>query len=257
MGTIHNVRIVHPPWFENTYEALVLRWLETLDRFLSDRKCKYALFGGAALAAYLGQLPRRVHDLDYLVEKKDMALFGDFLVHSGFAKRTTTLTERGNFSKYVLSDYCHKISVELFPASFNILDIDQPTLPTVETLDLAATVQRTSLRTIESLDGSSTVAVCVVPIEDLLLLKLLPAFEPSMIQDVYALLASVAISRNEFDLKYFARRVRKSPKAWRRTSGVLSVARKGLTKSVQFQCCRPETTSAILKLIEKLISLTK
>src|SRR5207248_689197 len=99
----------------------------------------------------------------------------------------------------------------LFPAKFTLLNVDDPHLGVEGVYDFAPALSARKLRKIASIAEGKTVQTYAVPIEDLIISKLWPTFEPSTIHDLLLLLACEEATH--IDLTYFRERLRETPLA--------------------------------------------
>ena len=191
-------------FYEPSYESKLFHWLYRVDRFFEKSKMPYALFGGAAVAAYIGHLPRKLHDLDVIVREDDLKLADDFMRAEGFELQQTLKSQKANYRKYLLENHLYEIIISFFPGRFTLLNVNQEDLPILGCFDFSHALERAERRRIKSLGGQGGISVKVVPIEDLIISKLWPTFEPNTVHDLVVLLATV---RGNLDLQYMKSRV--------------------------------------------------
>ena len=78
-----------PKYILDSYEYRLLNWLGSLDEFLKSREIPYAVFGGSAVAGYVGHLPRKLHDIDLIVHPSNSGELCEFLVQNGHELQET------------------------------------------------------------------------------------------------------------------------------------------------------------------------
>jgi len=190
--------------FRYSYESRLLYWLETLDRYLVSNAVSYGLFGGAAVAAYIGHLPRKLHDIDLLVMPERTDELGSFLKDAGFELSTSDKSRHANFSKFLLRNHVYELIVSVFPGRFTLLDVDKKDLPLIGAYDFSGAILSSKRRAITSLanDGGiarQVVEVSTIPLEVLIISKLWPTFEPNSISDLLLLFSCSDAKRLRWD----------------------------------------------------------
>jgi hypothetical protein len=196
-------------YINNSYENRVLYWLSNLDRHFAVQGISYALFGGAAVAAYVGHLPRKLHDLDILLFPADVEQLVVFLKENGFDHQKQAKSVRAGFAKLILKNHVYEMIISAFPARFILLDIDKEDMPVLATYDFAEALSRTVRREIRNLANEERVTVSAVPLEDLIISKLWPTFEPNTVHDLLLLLSCGEAS--QLDFAYLKHRLGASP----------------------------------------------
>ncbi len=182
-------RDVSGAWYlERSYESYLIYWLNELDQHCRVAGLPYALFGGAAVGAYVGHLPRRLHDLDVLVLPSDVQTLAAFFLSRGFKERPSIKSEHAGFKKLVKRDELYEMIITVFPGRFTLLDVDQPDLPLVGHYNLVPAIERRIQRQIRALGDSRIAQVQAIPLEDLIISKLWPTFEPTTVHDLMLLL---------------------------------------------------------------------
>lgn len=189
---------------ELSYESKLFHWLYRVDRFFENSEIPYALFGGAAVAAYIGHLPRKLHDLDIIIREADLKLADDFMRAEGFELQQTFKSQKANYRKYLLKNHLYEIIISFFPGCFTLLNVNQEDLPILGRFDFSRALKHAGRQRIESLGGKGGVSVKVVPVEDLIISKLWPTFEPNTVHDLAMLLAT---HKGNLDLQYMKSRV--------------------------------------------------
>lgn len=195
---------------EPSYESYVFSHLYHLYLFLEAERQPHAFFGGTAVAAYSGHLPRRLHDIDLIVPEGEEGRLVSHMYSESFREQTTRKAKRANFRKFLYEDDRYQIIVSVFPGKFTLLDLTNSTMPPIGTYDFSVALERRNVRFIHALGGQGEVPVVTVPIEDLIITKLWPTLEPKSILDLSLLLCSDAASR--LDFSYLAARVKQSEK---------------------------------------------
>lgn len=196
-------------YVSNSYESRILHWLSILDRHFVAKGITYALFGGAAVAAYVGHLPRKLHDLDILLYPPDIEHLIGFLEKNGFDHQKREKSDKAGFAKLILKNHVYEMIISAFPARFILLDVDKEELPVLGVYDFAEAMKRTARREIRSFSNGESVGVSAVPLEDLIISKLWPTFEPSTVHDLLLLLSCREASH--LDLAYLRQRLEASP----------------------------------------------
>lgn len=177
-------------YFRDSYEYRLLECLSELDEFFVSRHIPYGVFGGSGIAAYVGYFPRKLHDLDFLIPERQCDSTKTFLSQRGFQLLETEKSRKANFLKFTRRNHIYEMIVSLFPGEFNLLDLDNPELPIVGTYDFRGAIERSGRREISSLDGQKRSRVSVIPMEDLVISKLWPTFEPNTVHDLILLFSS-------------------------------------------------------------------
>lgn len=235
----HQLSTSHYPFFfsELSYESYVFSLLYHLYLFLEAKKQTHAFFGGTAVAAYSGHLPRKLHDIDLIVPEGEEGMLVSHMYSESFREQPTRKTKRANFRKFLYEDDLYQIIVSIFPGKFTLLDLAQSTMPPIGIYDFSSALERRTVRSIHALCGQGKVPVVTVPIEDLIITKLWPTLEPKSILDLSLLLGSDAASH--LDFSYLAARVKQSEKICSATLQILkrfqtvydkSLWSRGLTK---------------------------
>lgn len=204
------VRASHHPFsfVEPSYESYVFSYLYSLHLFLETENQPYAFFGGVAVAAYSGHLPRTLHDLDLIIPEGEELGLVSCLCSEGFREHPTTKTKRANFRKFCFEDNRYQIIVAIFPGKFTLIDLADSNMSAIGTYDFGPALEHRTVRSIHALGGEGTVPVVTVPIEDLIITKLWPTLEPKLIHDLILLLGSDAA--NKLDLSYLATRMKQT-----------------------------------------------
>jgi len=185
---------------KNSYEDRLLYWLSEIDAYMRANRRRYGLFGGGAVAAYIGHFPRKLHDIDLLVLPNDIQAISAFLASRGFEHLKSTKSTRARFLKFVLRNHIYELIVSIFPGEFTLLDVDSEDLKPLGVYDFSMALEKVERRQILSLamnaDGiRESVDVDAVPLEDLILSKLWPTFEPNTVHDLLLLLTCPEISK--------------------------------------------------------------
>jgi hypothetical protein len=194
-----------------SYEHELLAWISELDRYLVSAKITYALFGGGAVAGYIGQLPRKLHDLDLIVFPDQINALIDFLSQNGFLETKSYKSDKANFRKFTAERHIYQIITSIFPAEFKLLNFDDRRLPVLGTHDFSAAIRNSTRKKINSVDTRTSVEVSVIPLEELIFSKLWPAFESNTVHDLLLLLACSAA--NDLDVFSIEQHFRNSPLA--------------------------------------------
>ena len=171
-----------------SYESRVLHWLREVDNHLTSNRIHYGLFGGAAVAAYVGHLPRKLHDLDLLLLPNDIKEFCSFLCSRGFKEQRSEKSSKAQFKKFVLANHIYDLIISVFPGKFTLLDVDSKNLRVLGVYDFSAGIKQSRRREIASLSGDQAIGVYAVPLEDLIVSKIWPTFEPNTVHDLLLLL---------------------------------------------------------------------
>lgn len=194
----------------DSYERRLLNWLGCLDTFFLSQQTPYALFGGSAVAGYIGHLPRKLHDIDLLVLPKNQKPLKGFLAAKGFKLERTRKSKRAGFLKFVHRNDIYELIISVFPGSFRLLNLDDRKLPLIAKYDFSSAIVNAVRRTIRSFDGQEGVAVSVIPMEDLIISKLWPTFEPNTVHDL--LLLFLADESLRLDTEYMRQRIESDSK---------------------------------------------
>lgn len=193
---------------EPSYESYVFSHLYRLYLFLEAEKRPYAFFGGVGVAAYSGHLSRTLHDLDLIIpEGEDVELVSQ-LSSEGFSECPTRKAHRAHFRKFLFEDDRYQMIVAIFPGKFTLIDLGDTNMRAIGTYDFGPALERRTVRSIRALGGEGAVPVVTVPIEDMIITKLWPTFEPKSVLDLILLLGSDAASR--LDFSYLSSRVKKT-----------------------------------------------
>jgi hypothetical protein len=196
-------------YVEQSYESRLLFWLNQLHHFCADNDLRYALFGGAAVGAYIGHLPRKLHDLDVICDARDVRKIVCYLQDEGFQEQKTVKARKAGYWKFVYRNHIYEMIVSIFPMRFTLLDLDAVGYPVLGSYDFTSALARKRLLNVHSVDRHTTVAVYAIAFEDLIVSKLWPTFEPNTIHDLLLLLTSEAAGQFEFE--YFCRCLEYSP----------------------------------------------
>lgn len=183
---------------EPSYESYVFAHLYHLHLFLESQGPVHAVFGGAAVGAYSGHLPRKLHDIDLIVPEREETELVSHLRSERFREQVKTKTKRASFREFVLEDDRYQIIVSVFPGRFTLLDLADSAMPPIGTYDFGEALKRRSVRPIHALGGDGHVPVTTIPIEDLIITKLWPTVEPNSVYDLILLLASDMATRLDF-----------------------------------------------------------
>ena len=190
---------------EPSYESYVFEHLRHLCLFLEAQERVYAFFGGTAVAAYAGHLPRKLHDIDIILPEGNEGGLVSYLDSKGFREQETTKARQANFRKFLFEDDRYQMIVAIFPGRFTLLDLADPGMACIGTYNFGPALERRAIRPIHALCGEGHVPVATIPIEDLIITKLWPTLEPKTVYDLVLLLASDAA--RHIDLSYFATRI--------------------------------------------------
>lgn len=199
---------------EPSYESYVFSHLYRLYLFLEAEKRPYAFFGGVGVAAYSGHLPRTLHDLDLIIPEGEEVGLVSRLHSEGFREHPRKKTKLAHFRKFLFEDDRYQMIVAIFPGKFTLIDLGDANMRAIGTYDFGPAIERRTVRLIHALGGKGAVPVVAVPIEDMIITKLWPTFEPKSILDLILLLGSDAASH--IDFSYLSARVKK-------TEGIRSV----------------------------------
>jgi len=193
-----------------SYEHRILETLSAIDHFCEAEQIPYAVFGGSGVAAYIGHLPRKIHDVDLLALDADIPRLDRFLRKRQFARANTYKSRKAHFLKYSLENHLYQQVVTIFPGKFVLLNIADPGLRPLEEFDFRESICSSKKRDIKTLrtTGDAGASVRVLRIEDLLISKLWPVIEPTTVHDSFYLLSTViAPGAVEFDWDYFCTRL--------------------------------------------------
>jgi hypothetical protein len=125
------------------------------------------------------------------------------------------------------------------------------------TYDFSNAIDRAQSRSLFSLDGSHELSVKLIPLEDLLLSKMWPYFESSMVLDL-ALLLRFAVSKQPFDSEYFAARLNSGTQEMREQCFQnLARFRQTLQKSPILDALADETLYRSIELLEQAFRLAE
>jgi hypothetical protein len=193
---------------ESSYESYVFSHLYRLYIFLEEEKTPYAFFGGVAVAGYSGHLSRNLHDLDLIIPKGEEVGFVSYLSSQGFHEHTRKKSKQADFRKFLFEDDRYQMIVSIFPGKFTLIDLEDENMRHIGTYDFTPALERRTIRLIHALGGQGAVPVVVIPIEDLIITKLWPTFEPKSILDLILLLGSDAAS--SLDFSYIANRLKQT-----------------------------------------------
>jgi hypothetical protein len=196
-------------YLEHSYEKRLLFWLSELDRFCESKEIPYALFGGAAVGAYAGHLPRKLHDLDVISDREGSRMIEVFLVEHQFKKQETVKARVADYTKFMLRNHVYDMIISIFPSTFTLINIDDEQFPVLDVYDFSPALSHRRRLSIRSLGCDESTSVSVVPLEDLLVSKLWPTFEPNTVHDLLLLLASKYGSA--LDGKYLSQRIEANP----------------------------------------------
>lgn len=199
-------------YIEQSYESRLLFWLNQLHQFCDNKDIGYALFGGAAVGAYIGHLPRKLHDIDLICDPKNVKKITAFLDAEGFEEQRTVKARKAGYWKFVFRNHIYEMIVSVFPMRFTLLDLDCPGYPVLGSYDFANALARKRLLNVQSLNSNATISVYAIAFEDLIVSKLWPTFEPNTIHDLVLLLTSEAA--NGFELGYFSACLERSSILW-------------------------------------------
>lgn len=193
---------------EPSYESYVFSHLYRLHLFLEAEKQPYAFFGGVGVAAYSGHLPRTLHDLDIIIPEGGEVGLVSRLHSEGFRENPRKKTKRANFRKFLFEDDRYQMIVAIFPGKFTLIDLGDANMRAIGTYDFGPALERRTVRSIHALGGKGEVPVVAVPIEDMIITKLWPTFEPKSILDLILLLGSD--TANHLDFSYLSDRVKQT-----------------------------------------------
>lgn len=196
-------------YLEHSYEKKLLFWLSELDRFCESKQIPYALFGGAAVGAYAGHLPRKLHDLDVISDREGSGRIEGFLVERHFKKQETVKAREADYTKFMLRNHVYDMIISIFPSKFTLINIDDERFPVLDVYDFSPALSHRRRLSIRSLGSDESTPVSVIPLEDLLVSKLWPTFEPNTVHDLLLLLASKYGSA--LDGKYLSQRIEANP----------------------------------------------
>ena len=191
---------------EPSYESYIFSYLYKINQFLESEKQPHAFFGGVAVSAYSGHLPRALHDFDIIIPKGEEIRFVSYLCSQGFIERSTRKTHQAHFRKFIYEDDRYQIIIAIFPGEFTLINLADSNLSIIGTYDFGPALEHGIERSIYALGGNGTVSVITVPIEDLIISKLWPTFEPKLIHDLILLLGSE--DAKHLDLSYLAARMK-------------------------------------------------
>ena len=240
-------------YIEQSYESRLLFWLSQLHQFCDDKEIGYALFGGAAVGAYVGHLPRKLHDIDLICDPKDVKKITAFLEVEGFEEQRTVKARKAGYWKFVFRNHIYEMIVSVFPMRFTLLDLDRPGYPVLGSYDFSDALARKRLLNVQSLNSHATIAVYAIPFEDLVVSKLWPTFEPNTIHDLVLLLTSEAATR--FELGYFSACLERSSILWEFAAESLCRFEKSYPKTAWFRLALNEDRLADrIKLLRQAIS---
>jgi hypothetical protein len=189
-------------YIEQSYESRLLFWLDQLHRFCEDNRINYALFGGAAVGAYVGHLPRKLHDIDLISHPATVKEITAFLIGHGFDEQCTVKARKAQYSKFVFRNHIYEMIVSVFPMRFTLLDLDHPKYEVLGSYDFADALERRRLLPLQPLGRKTGISVWAISFEDLVVSKLWPTFEPNTIHDLLLLLTSKAAEA--FEPAYFS-----------------------------------------------------
>lgn len=195
-------------FIERSYESYVFSHLYKLYCFLEDKRQSHAFFGGTAVAAYIGHLPRKLHDIDLILPQGEEGELVSYLSSEGFHEHSTNKTMRANFRKFLFEDDRYQIILSVFPGKFTLLDLNNAAMPPIGIYDFRTALECSSVHSIQALGGQGEVPVVTVPIEDLIITKLWPTLEPKSVLDLSLLLSCDATSR--LDFTYLVSRVKQT-----------------------------------------------
>jgi len=193
---------------EPSYESYVFSHLYRLYLFLEAEKRPYAFFGGVGVAAYNGHLSRTLHDIDIIIPEGEEVALVSRLHSEGFCEHPRKKTKRANFRKFLFEDDRYQMIVAIFPGRFTLIDLGDVNMRGIGTYDFGPALERRTVRLIHALGGTGTVPVVVIPIEDMIITKLWPTFEPKSILDLILLLGSDTASH--LDFSYLSARVKQT-----------------------------------------------
>lgn len=186
-------------------EQSILSELKKLDAFCIENHIPYALFGGIATAAFLGQFVRPLRDIDVLTPKQYAASIYKFLKSQRFSDEGSAFTKRAGFDQFRKRTDSGEIVFQVFPGQFKLLDGSRRGR-TLWAYSFAEAINRAHSLQVTSLDRSETLSLKVVPLEDLILSKLWPYFESNMLFDLAFLLHSV-VPNTSIDSDYLRSRL--------------------------------------------------
>src|SRR5437868_3896874 len=102
----------------DSYESRVLGFIEEMHTSFSSGTLQYALFGGAGVAAYIGHLPRKIHDVDIVVVPECLSDAENWLLAQLFEYQHSRKATRACFKKFIARRHVYQIVASLFPAKF-------------------------------------------------------------------------------------------------------------------------------------------
>jgi len=193
---------------ELSYESYIFSHLYNLHLFLESEKQPHAFFGGSAVAAYIGYLPRNLHDVDIIIPQGEESKLVSYMNSEGFREIKTKKAGLANFSKFLYEDDRYQMIISIFPGKFTLLDLSNPNMPPIGIYDFKTAIDHRVLRSIHALCGRGEVPIITIPIEELIITKLWPVLEPKSVLDLGLLLCSEA-SKN-LDFAYLSDRIKES-----------------------------------------------
>jgi hypothetical protein len=186
-------------------EQSVFSELKKLDQFCVENHIPYALFGGIATAAFLGQFVRPLRDIDVLTPKQHVSAVHKFLRDQRFTTEDSSFSHRAGFEQFRKRTDSGEIALQLFPGAFTLIDGTSRGRQ-LWAYNFSEAIDRAQDRVVCSLDGSERVTVKVIPLEDLIVSKLWPYFESNMLFDLAFLLHSV-VPNTSIDQDYLNSRL--------------------------------------------------
>jgi hypothetical protein len=169
-------------------EIAIFEQLGKLESFCSKSQIQYAVFGGVATAAFLGELIRSVHDIDVVVARKQQRQLDLFFKRDRFVFSPTDMSIKAGYKRYVKRTRIAELVVQVFPGEFVLLDITKSNPRPMWKYEFSQALKRAQKKELWSLDRSKKIHVNVISFEDLVFSKLWHFFEPNMMFDLALLL---------------------------------------------------------------------